>query len=150
MKLDQTWSNLIKLDQTWSNLIKLDQIRSNLIKLLKLGGVGLSPTPTLSFAFSSLKIKKTWLKLVMLENLQACFSWAKSFRHVARSENLEGRVIRGAKNLGGRAVRAGPKSGGRTPSLPPPSNMPVFPEVFNNFETRASNHVSRYIPRLRT
>ena len=37
------------------------------------------------------------------------------------SENLEGRVIRGAKNLGRRAVREGPKSGGgRTPPLPSP------------------------------
>ena len=33
-------------------------------------------------------------------------------RHVSDSENLGGRVIRGAKNLRGRAVRAGPKSRG--------------------------------------
>ena len=34
------------------------------------------------------------------------------------SENLEGRVIRGAKNLGGRAVGAGPKSGGGAYDVP--------------------------------
>ena len=39
-------------------------------------------------------------------------------RHVARSENLGGRVIRGGQKSGGRAVRAGPKSGGAY--APPP------------------------------
>ena len=52
------------MDQTWSNLMKL----------LKLGGGGLSPTPTLFFDLLNIfDYWKTWLKLVMLENLQACF-----------------------------------------------------------------------------
>ena len=84
-KLDQTWTNwfrldqiglnwinlvqlgtnLIKLDQIGLNWIKLDQIGSNLIKLLKLG-VG-------ALWLVIFDYWKTWLKLVMLENLQACF-----------------------------------------------------------------------------
>ena len=52
----------------YKNWVKLE-----LIDLPKFGGGGLSPTPALSYALSSLIIEKTWLKLVMLENLQACF-----------------------------------------------------------------------------
>ena len=66
IKLDQIGINRIKLDQIGLNLIKLDQIGSNLIKLLKLGGGGLSPTPTLSFAFTSLIIEKLGLSLFFI------------------------------------------------------------------------------------
>ena len=57
------------MDQIGSTSLKLDQIGSNLITLLKLGGGGMSPTPALSFDYW-----KTWLKLVLLENLQAFFN----------------------------------------------------------------------------
>ena len=74
----QLGTNLIKLDQIGLNLIKLDQIGSNLIKLdqiVETWGWGLVPHPhpyliLLLFIFD---YWKTWLKLVMLENLQACF-----------------------------------------------------------------------------
>ena len=70
-KLDQTWSNWIKLDQTWSNWIKLDQI-------VETWEWGLVPHPYLILCLFIFDYWKTWLKLVMLENLQACFmkiSW---------------------------------------------------------------------------
>jgi hypothetical protein len=51
------------MDQIGLNWIKLDRIGTNLTKLLKLGGGGLSPTPILSFAFSSLIIEKLGLSL---------------------------------------------------------------------------------------
>ena len=62
--MDQIGLNWIKLDQIGSNLIK---IGSNVIKLLKLGGGGLSPTPSLSFALSSLVIEKLGLSLKCLK-----------------------------------------------------------------------------------
>ena len=49
IRLDQTGSTWHKLDQIGINWIKLDKIGSNLSNSLKLGGGGLSPTPTLTF-----------------------------------------------------------------------------------------------------
>ena len=47
---------MLEMAQNGLDWIKRDQIGTNFIKLLKLGGGGLSPTPTSSFAFSSLII----------------------------------------------------------------------------------------------
>ena len=66
INLAQTWSNWNKLDQTWSNWIKLDQI-------VETWGWGLVPHPYLTLCLFIFDYWKTWLKLVMLENLQACF-----------------------------------------------------------------------------
>ena len=82
-KLDQTWSNWNKLDQTWSNWIKLDQTWSNWIKLdqiVETWGWGLVPHPYLILCLFIFDYWKTWLKLVMLENLQACFIEKHQFR----------------------------------------------------------------------
>ena len=69
----------------YKNWVKLE-----LIDLPKFGGGGLSPTPALSFALSSLIIEKTWLKLVMLENLQACFLLLSNFGHFpTRNESYQ-------------------------------------------------------------
>ena len=43
-------------------------LKMGLIYLAKFGGGGLTPTPTLTFSYW-----KTWLTLVMLEHVQACF-----------------------------------------------------------------------------
>ena len=64
-KLDQIGINWNKLDQTWSNWIKLDQI-------VETWGWGLVPHPYLILCLFIFDYWKTWLKLVMLENLQAC------------------------------------------------------------------------------
>ena len=74
--LVQLGSNLIKLDQIGLNWIKLDLIGSNWIKLdqiVKTWGWGLVPHPYLILCLVIFDYWKTWLKLVMLENLQACF-----------------------------------------------------------------------------
>ena len=56
---------MIKLDQTWSNWIKLD-------KIVETWEWGLVPHPYLILCLFIFDYLKTWLKLVMLENLQAC------------------------------------------------------------------------------
>ena len=65
-KLDQIGSNWNKLDQTWSNWIKIDQI-------FETWGWGLVPHSYLILCLFIFDYWKTWLKLVMLENLQACW-----------------------------------------------------------------------------
>ena len=100
--MDQTWSNWFKLDQTWTNWIRLDRIGSNWIKLDQLGstchkldqiginwikldqivetwGWGLVPHPYLILLLFIFDYWKTWLKLVMLENLQACLKFSFEF-----------------------------------------------------------------------
>ena len=106
-KLDRTWSNWIKLDQLGSTWLKLDQIGLNWIKLDQIGsnwikldqivetwGWGLVPHPYLILCFVIFDYWKTWLKLVMLENFQACFvkiSWRLKFSRTIEldSWNLE-------------------------------------------------------------
>ena len=64
-----------------------------------------------------------------LLNSTAIETYARAFlsliRHVARSENLEGRVVRGPKNLGGEQLGQGQNLGGIRPPCLPPSNMPA-------------------------
>ena len=97
--MDQTWSNWIKLDQLGSTWLKLDQIGLNWIKLdqiVETWGWGLVPHPYLIFCLVIFDYWKTWLKLVMLENLQACFSyflatiiWLYLFLYLMTVQNLE-------------------------------------------------------------
>ena len=95
-KLDQTWSNKNKSVQIRSDWIKRDKIGSSRIKsyetgsnpflfifrypirwksknCFKLGLIDLSPHPCPILCLVIFDYWKTWLKLVMLENLQACF-----------------------------------------------------------------------------
>mgnify|MGYP007015794326 CR=1 FL=1 len=77
-------SNLIKLDQIGLNWIKLDNIGSNLITLDQTWSICWNKPPPLPYPLPfHLWLLKTWLKLVILENLQACFS--KFFFHVSKN-----------------------------------------------------------------
>ena len=49
-------------------------IKLGFIDLPKFAGGGLSPIPAISFCLA-FDYWKTWLKLVMLENLEACLTW---------------------------------------------------------------------------